>query len=40
MLPGERLTRETLDYIAESVSHGGQVRGGSDRLLKTLRVAR
>jgi lysine decarboxylase len=40
VLPGERLTRETLDYIAESVSHGGHVRGGSDRLLKTLRVAR
>jgi lysine decarboxylase len=38
VLPGERLTRETLDYIAESVSHGGHVRGGSDRLLKTLRV--
>jgi arginine decarboxylase len=39
VLPGERLTRETLDYIAESVDHGGHVRGGSDRLLKTLRVA-
>jgi lysine decarboxylase len=40
VLPGERLTRETLDYIAESVSHGGHVRGGSDRLLRTLRVVR
>ena len=40
VLPGERLTRETLDYIAESVGHGGHVRGGSDRLLKTLRVTR
>ena len=40
VLPGERLTDETLDYIAESVSHGGHVRGGSDRLLKTLRVTR
>jgi arginine decarboxylase len=40
VLPGERLTRETLDYIAESVRHGGHVRGGSDRLLKTLRVTR
>jgi arginine decarboxylase len=39
VLPGERLTRETLDYIAESVEHGGHVRGGSDRALKTLRVA-
>ena len=40
VLPGERLTRETLNYIAESVNHGGHVRGGSDRLLRTLRVAR
>jgi arginine decarboxylase len=40
VLPGERLTRETLDYIAESVDHGGHVRGGSDRQLKTLRVTR
>jgi arginine decarboxylase len=40
VLPGERLTPETLDYIAESVRHGGHVRGGSDRLLKTLRVTR
>ena len=40
VLPGERLTRETLDYITESVGHGGHVRGGSDRMLKTLRVTR
>jgi lysine decarboxylase len=40
VLPGERLTRETLAYIAESVEHGGHVRGGSDRALKTLRVTR
>jgi lysine decarboxylase len=40
VLPGERLTRETLDYIAESVGHGGHVRGGSDRRLRTLRVTR
>jgi lysine decarboxylase len=39
VLPGERLTVETLDYIRESVAHGGHVRGGSDRALKTLRVA-
>jgi arginine decarboxylase len=39
VLPGERLTTETLDYIRESVAHGGYVRGGSDRELKTLRVA-
>ena len=40
VLPGERLTAETLDYVRESVAHGGYVRGGSDRELKTLRVAR
>lgn len=38
VLPGERLTRETLDYIADSLAHGGQVRGASDRTLKTVRV--
>ncbi len=40
VLPGERLTRETLDYIAESVRLGGHVRGATDRELRTLRVAR
>jgi arginine decarboxylase len=40
VLPGERLTGETLGYIAESVGHGGHVRGGSDRALRTLRVTR
>ena len=35
VLPGERLTRPTLDYIADSVAHGGLVRGASDRTLKT-----
>jgi arginine decarboxylase len=40
VLPGERLTPETLDYIAESVGHGGHVRGSSDRELRTLRVTR
>ena len=39
VLPGERLTRETLDYVHESVAHGGSVRGASDRQLRTLRVA-
>jgi arginine decarboxylase len=38
VLPGERLTRATLDYIADSVAHGGLVRGASDRTLKTIRV--
>jgi arginine decarboxylase len=40
VLPGERLTTETLDFIRESLDHGGYVRGGSDRELKTLRVTR
>ena len=40
VLPGERLTRETLDFIAESVGHGGHVRGATDRALATLRVVR
>jgi arginine decarboxylase len=38
VLPGERLTRPTLEYIADSVAHGGLVRGASDRTLKTVRV--
>jgi lysine decarboxylase len=38
VLPGERLTRETLDFIAETLSHGGYLRGASDRTLKTIRV--
>jgi arginine decarboxylase len=38
VLPGERLTRPTLDYIADSVAHGGLVRGASDRTLGTIRV--
>jgi lysine decarboxylase len=38
VLPGERLTRATLDYIADSFAHGGLVRGASDRSLKTIRV--
>ena len=37
VLPGERLTAETLSYIRESIAHGGYVRGGSDRELETLR---
>ena len=40
VLPGEVLTRETLDYIRESVAGGGFVRGATDRGLATLRVVR
>lgn len=38
VLPGERLTRETLDYIKDSIALGGFVRGATDRELATLRV--
>jgi arginine decarboxylase len=38
VLPGERLTGATLDYIADSLAHGGLVRGASDRTLRTIRV--
>ena len=38
VLPGERLTRETLDFIAETLEHGGHLRGASDRTLETIRV--
>ena len=39
VLPGERLTAETLDYIEQTIAHGGSLRGASDRALRTLRVA-
>ena len=39
VLPGERLTAETLDYIEETIAHGGWLRGASDQALRTLRVA-
>jgi arginine decarboxylase len=38
VLPGERLTAETLDYIQQTIDHGGSLRGASDRSLHTLRV--
>jgi len=38
VLPGERLTTETLDYIQQALEHGGSLRGASDRALRTLRV--
>jgi arginine decarboxylase len=40
VLPGERLTAPTIAYIADSLAHGGLVRGASDRTLKTIRVVR
>jgi lysine decarboxylase len=38
VLPGERLTAETLDYIRQTLELGGSLRGASDRRLRTLRV--
>lgn len=38
VLPGERLTAETLAYIRSTLESGGSVRGASDRLLRTIRV--
>ncbi len=38
VLPGERLSAETLEFIADSLAHGGQVRGARDRSLQTVRV--
>ena len=38
VLPGERLTAETLAYIRETLDHGGKVRGAVDRSLRTIRV--
>jgi lysine decarboxylase len=38
VLPGERLTPETLAYIARTLELGGSVRGASDRELRTIRV--
>ena len=38
VLPGERLSAETLAYIQRTLEQGGSVRGASDRLLRTIRV--
>jgi arginine decarboxylase len=38
VLPGERLTAETLAYVQRTLELGGSVRGASDRLLHTVRV--
>jgi lysine decarboxylase len=39
VLPGERLTAETLEYVQQALDHGGSLRGASDRRLRTVRVA-
>jgi arginine/lysine/ornithine decarboxylase len=38
VLPGERLSNETIEFVNDSLAHGGQVRGASDRTLRTVRV--
>ncbi|HMD51094.1 MAG TPA: aminotransferase class I/II-fold pyridoxal phosphate-dependent enzyme [Solirubrobacteraceae bacterium] len=38
VLPGERLTAETLAYVQGTLELGGSVRGASDRMLRTVRV--
>ncbi|HXD59694.1 MAG TPA: aminotransferase class V-fold PLP-dependent enzyme [Thermoleophilaceae bacterium] len=38
VLPGERLTAPTLDYIQSTLEQGGSLRGASDRRLETVRV--
>jgi len=38
VLPGERLTAETLDYVQRALEQGGSLRGASDRRLRTVRV--
>jgi arginine decarboxylase len=38
VLPGERLTADTLAYVRHTLELGGSVRGASDRLLHTVRV--
>lgn len=40
VLPGERLTAETIDYIRQVLEQGGQVRGAVDRSLQTVLVMR
>jgi arginine/lysine/ornithine decarboxylase len=40
VLPGERLTAETLGFIRRTLAEGGFVRGPVDRSLHTIRVVR
>jgi lysine decarboxylase len=39
VLPGERLTAETIRYVRRALDLGGSLRGASDRRLRTVRVA-
>jgi arginine decarboxylase len=38
VLPGERLSADTLEYVQRALDHGGALRGASDRRLATVRV--
>jgi arginine decarboxylase len=38
VLPGERLSAETLSYVGRTLELGGSVHGASDRLVRTVRV--
>jgi arginine decarboxylase len=40
VLPGERITAQTIAYLAETLGHGGRVRGAADRTMATIRVVR
>jgi arginine decarboxylase len=38
VLPGERISAETVDFIRDTLDHGGTLRGAVDRSLETVRV--
>jgi lysine decarboxylase len=38
VLPGERLTEPTIEYVQQTLDHGGMLRGAADRKLRTIRV--
>ena len=38
VLPGERLTVPTIEYVQQTLEHGGMLRGATDRKLRTIRV--
>ena len=38
VLPGERLTGPTIEYVQATLEHGGMLRGAADRKLRTIRV--
>jgi lysine decarboxylase len=38
VLPGERISAETVGFIRDTLSHGGTLRGAVDRTLETVRV--